>query len=216
MHLLPVSLGEAIDKLSILQIKCENISDTRKLDAEKEYSVLYEMLKEYIVRYSGLYDSMIHTNRIIWNQMDVLRDGIISGVEYTKLCRECIITNDMRFRIKNKINMISNSELREQKSYKITQFEIVIEVEGPDLLLFIDPIRQLSYMYDEILITSSKDLGSIRNVFHYDNTILWRTTSPRIQPTDEGGVRSVKQVETEPLVFYDTHDILARLGLSIT
>lgn len=122
MLLLPVSLGEAIDKLSILQIKCENITDVRKLDVEKEYAALYDILKEFVVRYAELYESMLATNRVIWQQMDVLRDGSISDVEYTRLCRECIVTNDMRFRIKNKINLISNSELREQKSYKIRRF----------------------------------------------------------------------------------------------
>ncbi len=202
MHLLPVSLGEAIDKLSILQIKCENITDARKLDVEKEYSALYEILKDFVVRYAELYKSMLATNRVIWTQMDVLRDGVISDAEYTKLCRECIVTNDVRFRIKNKINLISNSELREQKSYKIRRFSVQIEVEGDDLLLFIEPIRQLSYIYDEIFIISSKDLSRIRDVFHYDNTILWETP-PCGDSATEGGV----------IVFYDTHDISARLGL---
>lgn len=210
MLLLPVSLGEAIDKLSILQIKCENITDARKLDVEKEYSALYEILKEFVVRYAELYESMLATNRVIWQQMDVLRDGDhdISDVEYTRLCRECIVTNDVRFRIKNKINLISNSELREQKSYKIRRFSLQIEVEGKDLLLFIEPIRRLSYIYDEIRIISSKDLSVIRDAFHYDNTLVWGTppcggSAPRTPPVVEGGA----------IVFNDTHDICARLGL---
>lgn len=208
MHLLPVSLGEAIDKLSILQIKCENITDARKLDVEKEYLVLYEILKDFILLYAELYESMLATNRVIWGQMDVLRDGDsdISDVEYTRLCRECIVTNDVRFRIKNKINLISNSELREQKSYKIRRFSLQIEVEGEDLLLFIEPIRRLSYIYDEIHIISSKDLDRIRDAFHYDNTIVCGGSAPRTPPAPDGGV----------IVFYDTHDICARLGLSIT
>jgi hypothetical protein len=208
MHLLPVSLGEAIDKLSILQIKCENITDARKLDVEKEYSALYEILKDFIVRYAELYESMLATNRVIWLQMDVLRDGNISDVEYTKLCRECIVTNDVRFRIKNKINLISNSELREQKSYKIRRFSLQIEVEGEDLLLFIEPIRRLSYIYDEIHIISSKDLSRIRDAFHYDNTLVWGT------PSLTGFAdRTPLSVEGSAIVFYDTRDISARLGL---
>ena len=85
-----------------------------------------------------------------------------------------------------------------------------IEVEGEDLLLFIEPIRRLSYIYDEIHIISSKDLSRIRDAFHYDNTILCRGCTPtgsadRTPPAVEGGVPI--------LVFYDTHDICARLGL---
>ena len=237
MYLLPVSLGEAIDKLSILQIKCENITDARKLDVEKEYSALYEILKDFVVKYAELYESMLATNRVIWQQMDVLRDGDhdISDVEYTKLCRECIVTNDIRYRIKNKINLISNSELREQKSYKIRRFSMRIEVGDEDLLLFIEPIRRLSYIYDEIHVISSKDLSVIRDTFHYDNTIICGGCTPtgfadRTPPAPEGGVTVFYDicggctprtppaveggVEGEVTVFYDTNDICARLGLS--
>ena len=42
---LPVSLGEAIDKLTILDIKCAKIMDERKLDVEKEYTILYDELR---------------------------------------------------------------------------------------------------------------------------------------------------------------------------
>ena len=44
---LPVSLGEALDKLSILDIKLDKIKDERKKDVEKEYNILYENLKIY-------------------------------------------------------------------------------------------------------------------------------------------------------------------------
>ncbi len=207
MYLLPVSLGEAIDKLSILQIKRENITDERKLDVEKEYSALYEILKEFVVKYAELYESMLKTNRVIWKQMDVLRDGISSDSEYTKLCRECIITNDIRFRIKNKINLISNSELREQKSYKIKRFNIWIEVEGDDLLQFIEPICKLSYIYDEVCIISSKDMSIIRNTFHYDNTIKYIKND-----TLASDIHNDTMIEPLP-IFYDTRDIYSRLGL---
>jgi hypothetical protein len=197
MYFLPVSLGEAIDKLSILHIKRENITDERKLDIDKEYTAIYDILKHFIVPYTGLYESMLHTNRVIWGQMDVLRDGAISDIEYMKLCRECIAMNDVRFRIKNKINLISKSELREQKSYTIRRFQFRIEVEGVDLRLFIEPIRQLSYVYDEINIISSKDLGCIKDTFQYDNTILYAGIG-------EHG-------SDEILTFYDTFDIDVRL-----
>ena len=46
---LPVSLGEAIDKLTILHIKCDKITDERKIDVQLEYDILYEKLKDFIV-----------------------------------------------------------------------------------------------------------------------------------------------------------------------
>ena len=172
---LPVSLGEAIDKLTILDIKCDKITDHRKIDVQKEYDILYEKLKDFVVKFDELYCSMKKINLIIWHQMDVLRDGTTSDEDYMKLCKECIESNDIRFRIKNKINLISNSTLKEQKSYKVNRLVIHLNCEEEYFYLFIKPIKYFSYIYDEIiiLIQSSKNIDKIRNNFDYDNTIKY-------------------------------------------
>jgi len=170
---LPVSLGEAIDKLTILDIKCMKIIDDRKLDVEKEYTLLYDKLRVFIDKYNALYNAMKRINLIIWNQMDVLRDGSTNDEDYMKLCKECIESNDIRFRIKNKINLISNSSLKEQKSYKITRLVIHLNCHEDCLSLFIDYIKYFSYVYDEIIINSSKNIDEIKNIFYYDNTIKY-------------------------------------------
>jgi len=170
---LPVSLGEAIDKLTILDIKCDKIKDNRKIDVQKEYDMLYEKLKEFIEKYDALYASMKKINVLIWDQMDILRDDAITDDYYIKLCKECIESNDVRFRIKNKINLISNSELKEQKSYKVKRLIIELNCNEYYLSLFIDIIKYFSYIYDEIIIYSSKDIHVITDIFYYDNTIKY-------------------------------------------
>jgi len=170
---LPVSIGEAIDKLTILHIKCDKITDERNLDVQKEYDILYENLKEFIVKYNTLYNSMKKINLLIWDQMDILRDGTTSNEDYMKLCRECIESNDIRFRIKNKINLISKSTLKEQKSYKVNRLVIHLNCDEQYLDLFIEPIKYLSYIYDEIIIQSSNNPDKIINIFDYDNTIKY-------------------------------------------
>ena len=170
---LPVSLGEAIDKLTILDIKCDKIKDERKNDVQKEYNILYEKLEEFIEKYKDLYHSMKKVNLIIWDQMDVLRDSKITDEDYLKLCKECIVSNDIRFRIKNKINLISNSSLKEQKSYKITRLILEINCNEELFSFFIEPIKYFSYLYDEIIIISSKNNNLIENTFYYDNTIKY-------------------------------------------
>ena len=170
---LPVSLGEAIDKLTILHIKCDKITDRRKIDVQKEYDILYENLKGFIVKFDELYCSMKKINLIIWHQMDVLRDGNTSDEDYMKLCKECIESNDIRFRIKNKINLISNSTLKEQKSYKVNRFVIHLNCDEGYFHLFIKPIKYFSYIYDEIIIQSSNNPDKIMNIFDYDNTIKY-------------------------------------------
>jgi hypothetical protein len=168
-----VSLGEAIDKLTILDIKCDKIQDNRKIDVQNEYYILYENLKIFIETYKELYNSMKKINLIIWNQMDLLRDGSISNDNYMKLCKECIDSNDIRFRIKNKINLISNSSLKEQKSYKINRLMIELNCNEECLFLFIETIKYFSYIYDEIVIQSSKNISLIKETFYYDNTIKY-------------------------------------------
>jgi len=178
---LPVSLGEAIDKLTILDIKCDKITDIRKIDVKKEYDILYESLKEFIQTYQTLYKSMKNVNLIIWEQMDVLRDGNVSDADYMKLCKECIVSNDVRFRIKNKINLISNSALKEQKSYKINRLQINLNCNSEYIRLFIEPIRYFSYIYDEIVIHSSNDISELKQIFDYDNTIKYNIDASDIE-----------------------------------
>ena len=170
---LPVSLGEAIDKLTILHIKCDKITDERKIDVQKEYDILYEKLKVFIVKFDELYCSMKKINLLIWDQMDVLRDGNTYDEDYMKLCRECIETNDIRFRIKNKINLISKSILKEQKSYKVNRLVIQLNCHEQCFDLFIEPIKYFSYIYDEIIIQSSNNIDKIKKCFDYDNTIKY-------------------------------------------
>lgn len=168
---LPVSLGEAIDKLTILDIKCDKIIDNRKINVQNEYNILYEKLKDFIEKYSELYNSMKKINIIIWKQMDDLRDNPTFDEKYMKLCKECIDSNDIRFRIKNKINLISNSALKEQKSYKINRLLIELNCSEECFSLFFNSIKYFSYIYDEIIINSTKDITSIKDKFYYDDTI---------------------------------------------
>lgn len=178
---LPVSLGEAIDKLTILDIKCNKIQDNRKKNVENEYNILYEKLKDFIEKYNELYNSMKKINIIIWKQMDDLRDNAIFDENYMKLCKECIDSNDIRFRIKNKINLISNSFLKEEKSYKINRLLIELNCSEEYFSLFIEPIKYFSYIYDEIIVNSSKNIGLIKEKFYYDNTIKYNIELKEIE-----------------------------------
>jgi hypothetical protein len=157
MHV-PVSLGEAIDKLSILDIKMDKITDARKLDVEKEYNLLYKELRSFIEEYHELYKTMKKVNLEIWDMMNELRDGSLDETAYLKLCKKCIEYNDVRFRVKNKINQVSKSELKEQKSYRVTK--VYVETDDNNL------IQNLSFMYDEVHV-----YGINTGLFAYDKTV---------------------------------------------
>ena len=109
---LPVSIGEAIDKLTILDIKLDKIKDSRRNDVKREYDILYEKLSVFIETYKCLYKQMKHINLLIWDMMDILRDGNVDEEKYLRICKECVEYNDIRFRVKNKINYVSKSLLK--------------------------------------------------------------------------------------------------------
>ena len=120
----PVSVGELIDKLSILQVKKIKVTNPNKLlFINKEYDLLYEMSSEFlqIKDILQIYDDLINTNLKLWEVEDELR--VIESTKnfdetFTELARSVYYTNDERFRLKDKINSLTNSEIKEQKDYK--------------------------------------------------------------------------------------------------
>jgi hypothetical protein len=175
---LPTSIGEAIDKLTILDIKLERIADiARKADVQREHDALlkHSELTDFIQTHSDLYNTMKKANAIIWDMMDVLRDGAsrVSGEEYLKTCKDCIEFNDIRFRIKARINQASNSELREQKSYNTTVFKLVIiglhESHAPIVQDILQrPLQYYGILYDEVQIVETVENASATLLFNAD------------------------------------------------
>ena len=167
---LPVSLGEAMDKLTILDIKLDKIQDVRRNDVKNEYDLLYEKLSLFIEKYKNLYRQMKHINLLIWEMMDKLRDGKLDDHNYFIQCKRCVEYNDIRFRIKNKINDKSRSSLKEQKGYLINKIEININADvNTDLLL--KPIKYLSLIKDLVVINSSK--MDLKEYFEEDSNVIF-------------------------------------------
>ena len=120
---IPVSIGELIDKLSILQVKKTKISDEVKLEfVNKEFQILYDLSSVYLknIEIESLYNQLIEINSSLWDVEDRLRvietEKKFEG-EFISLARKVYFTNDERFRLKNEINLITSSEIREVKDY---------------------------------------------------------------------------------------------------
>jgi len=157
---LPVSIGEGLDKLSILEIKIDNITDKRKENVVKEYNLLYEKMRVYFL-YTSIkkyYNMLKKTNFYIWKLMDILRDNIeITDSRFLEVSRETIIGNDVRFRIKSKINNVINSYIKEEKGYKINRLLIDLSDLSDsifDLEILINPLYYFLINYDEIYIVT--------------------------------------------------------------
>ena len=120
----PISLGELVDKISILMIKKKNISDSIKLQhVNKELEFLQKTLKKYISEdeINEFLLKLVNINSKLW----VIEDDI-RGCERKKLfdqtfidlARSVYFTNDERAKVKNEINKNFGSELVEVKSYE--------------------------------------------------------------------------------------------------
>jgi hypothetical protein len=119
----PVSVGELIDKLSILQVKKTKISNPEKLEyIKKEFELLYNLSAEYLNNnlIEDLFHNLVSTNSNLWEIEDRLRilekEGRFEG-EFVDMARKVYFTNDKRFELKNEINSITSSEIREVKEY---------------------------------------------------------------------------------------------------
>lgn len=124
MIVIPVSVGELIDKLSILHVKQLKISNEEKLEyVNKEFELLYNLSSNYFnnQEVENLYHKLIEINKKLWDIEDKLR--VIESennfdLEFIDLSRKVYFTNDERFRLKNEINLTTLSEIREIKDYK--------------------------------------------------------------------------------------------------
>jgi nitrogen-specific signal transduction histidine kinase len=121
---IPVSVGELIDKLSILHVKQLKISNEEKLEyVNKEFELLYNISSYYLnnQEIENLYHQLVEINKKLWDIEDKLR--VIESENnfdstFIELARKVYFTNDERFRLKNEINLITSSEIREMKDYK--------------------------------------------------------------------------------------------------
>ena len=119
----PVSVGELIDKLSILQVKKQKITNEEKLEyINKEFELLYNLSSVYldIKELETLYNILVKTNSKLWDIEDklrVLESEKKFDEEFVELARNVYFTNDERFSLKNQINKITDSEIREIKEY---------------------------------------------------------------------------------------------------
>jgi hypothetical protein len=119
----PVSIGEIIDKLSILQVKKTKISDEIKLSfINVEFELLYNLCSTYLddSHIESIYHKLVTVNSDLWDVEDKLRimeSEQTFNDEFISLARKVYFTNDERFRLKNEINLSTNSEIREIKEY---------------------------------------------------------------------------------------------------
>jgi hypothetical protein len=170
--ILEVSLGEALDKLSILEIKKNKIVDERRFNVENEYDYLKKELDNYACKYKYLYKILLKVNTDIWELQDTLRSGKLEKIFFYKICDDILNLNDSRFLVKKKINESENSLFKEQKGYKMRCLNVVLHCDKDMIDIIDSAIRYYSFYYDEIFIfCNDKCVDLLNNYFDDDKFI---------------------------------------------
>jgi hypothetical protein len=127
MHeiLIPISPGELLDKITILQIKAERIADPVKVaNVKTELDMLSKVWSQTVVvdaEISALTTELKSVNEALWEIEDNIRDeerGKRFGERFIELARAVYVTNDERANTKKKVNLHLNSTIVEEKSYQ--------------------------------------------------------------------------------------------------
>ena len=121
----PVSVGEVLDKITILQIKLAQISNTEKrVNVQNELDALLPLVAGdgfTTGQMQTLIAELKSVNEALWNIEDDIREQEAAktfGEEFIRLARAVYVTNDKRAAIKKQINLATGSSLTEEKSYE--------------------------------------------------------------------------------------------------
>ena len=122
--LVEISVGELLDKISILKIKKEKIKDTDKLKfVDDEYNILKDQLDKNIKvdnKLNQLFDSLKDVNSKLWiieDEKRLYEKNSDFGEKFIKVSRDIHILNDERSKIKLEINNYTGSKIKEIKQY---------------------------------------------------------------------------------------------------
>lgn len=120
----PVSVGELLDKLTILELKLHHITDdAKRQNVQAEYDALTHVRETKVQMTETLhrlYGELKAVNQTLWTIEDDIRDCERQqdfGATFVALARAVYVTNDKRAALKHTINRESGSQLIEEKSY---------------------------------------------------------------------------------------------------
>lgn len=169
---LPVSLGEALDKLTILDIKLHKIKDTRRADVQNEYDMLDVILKPYRLMYPYYYKLLREINLEIWELQDNFHGKDISPDEAASSCKKILEENDRRFRVKSKLNHAASSSLKEQKGYAKRRAFFYGHLGLGDMFWMNGAVRYLATAFDEVVVVcKERNLANVAAMYADDPTI---------------------------------------------
>ena len=177
--LVELSYGEALDRLSILEIKMSEITnmDKRK-EIQKEIDSLSE-LKPIKDRMKYYYTLALFVNRCIWDFTNNIKKLRYRDPGFAESSHMIFEMNQSRFRVKTILNKLTDGLIHEQKSYNSTQ--VYVSVEPNHVSNLLTSLSFLSLQYDIVNIRCndsirdyiSKNIPAFNYVFNNGSTDLY-------------------------------------------
>jgi len=169
----PISVGDGLDKLSILEIKykCADSEET-KIEIRKAIDEISSSLGKYQSQVKFYYEQLYKTNKIIMDLNDKVRDTSIPCEEYYKLSVGLIENNEHCLRIKNKINYITDSSLKERINHKMNKIVVAPHFGLGDMFMMVGAIRYYSLIYEQVItFCTQHNYSTVQKIFQDDKSI---------------------------------------------
>lgn len=200
-----VSIGEIVDKYSILELKKKYISNESKMkDIENEINVLEKYMFE--IKNTFFYKLLIYINEQIWLDTDKIKNiNLEDDVNlFSNLSHTIFENNQKRFRLKNYFNLIFSSNLKEHKSYNDTT--CFIDVKNEEEIY--DKIAEINFLFIsyDLIYFSKKYENIINKIFKNPNIIFLHNevirVSISIELSDYSINNNIKKVFEFPTIKY--------------
>lgn len=165
--LAPSSIGEALDRLTILHLKLQFIQDKRRDDVQREYLDLYDLVKDFIAKDPFHYEKLLVVNKLMWEIQDILHEGKATDKDHEyQLMKELAVQNQRRFRIKRTLNENLGSKHREQKGYKGKKLFLLSHLGMGDQLFLNGAVRFFTTYYDDVcLVVKKATLENVKTLY---------------------------------------------------
>ena len=171
----PSSYGEALDRLTILELKLQYIEDGRREDVQREYDELKALVAHLIEKDRYHYERLLEVNHIMWEIQNILHGAY--NLEKDKryfLMEQLAVENQRRFRIKRTMNEILGSHHKEQKGYKGKKAFLLAHQGMGDIIFMNSAVRFLATNYDEVKVVVKKQyLENARQLFSNEPSVTF-------------------------------------------
>jgi hypothetical protein len=168
MHNIQISTGELLDRMSILEIKMDQLPSDKAAEAQREYEKLAVDFANTNEAY--YYKILFYVNSQIWELQEKLHNG--KGDKEKDYAR-ILELNDQRFKLKQKIDHVTNASIREQKGYSEKKCIVYGHLGMGDMYWMNGAVRYFATIYDEVVVLcKTNNVSNVNEMYKDDCHIL--------------------------------------------